>query len=476
MNHLYRMQFLLTKEVTIDFTWDYKSIMFSDYTLYYHSEMEFTNSQSTDLKLIMLGSIYCWETPSLTNQELLDNLSKCSSIKIFLEQLSEYCGQYIIFYHDKERFILLNDACAQKEIYYDTTFNFFGSQPKIMTEILKPISHSLKEAAEFYNSPEFQKNEKVCVGDTTHFENIKHLLPNHYIDITNKKVVRFFPCEPLTVLSLNEVADKGCQMLQGYIKAIGMRKKMAMAVTSGYDSRTLFLASINEDCKYFIFQKKSMTKKHPDIYIPERLTKFYKKDFEIIPEEDELEDAKASLDFSRNMCKVSKTYENHIYLNGNLAEIARSFYDFTNNKIKADDLATIFGYFKNTFVINVFEKWLENKNLFDTTGFDSWDMFYWEIRCGVWAAKEKTLWNAVGRDIISPFCSRNLLKLLLSTQARYRMSSSNKLFKTMMLKFSTNALDLPFNPTLKSNIIRILKIMRIYPIYNAIRLRYGLLL
>ena len=467
----YRRQFLITPQKMFRDTW--KKVVINEYNLFYHPELEFTNSGFDGTELVMLGSMYDWETPENSNQQLLDTLAATGSFEHFLRQLAKYAGQYVIVYFTPNKFILLNDVCAQHEIYYDASFSTFGSQPKLIGDVIELQPHTDTKAALFYSSQEFL-SKKLFAGATTHVENIRHLLPNHYIDLNKKTVIRYFPSAPLVPLSIEEVAPKACQILKGYTKAIAMRKKMAMAVTGGYDSRMLFLASLDEDCKYYILKHKNMSDKHHDITVPQRLTKIHGKLFEVIPDAENFEDISDSVDFQRKIHEAGKKFENHIYLNGNISEVARNFYGFKKN-MSAEDLAYINGYGKSAYVTYIYRQWLENATLFKTNGYAVLDMFYWEERLGIMVAKEKTMMNALGIELFSPFCSRDLILLLLSTPPKDRDYCFNKLYDTIMLQLSPKALKIPINPYLKKDIIRLMKRLRIYDLYRNLGLKFRFL-
>ena len=467
-NNRFRRQFLLTTQTSVNFSW--KRFDIKEYTLHFHPELAFTRSIWKEKELIMLGSMYDWETPAQTNQHLLDSLVRTGSFENFWAKLSTYAGQYVILYRDKSHFLLFNDACAQHEIYYDSSLTTFGSQPKLICEIIESEPHTRHDAIEFYSSREFF-SKKLFVRETTHHGNIKHLLPNHYIDINKKTTVRYFPSEPVARFSIKEVAPRACQMLRGYIKAVAMRKKIAMAVTGGYDSRVLFLASLDEDCEYFVLQHKNMTAKHYDVVVPQRLTKLHKRQFEVIPDAETFEEISDSIDFPRAIPKASKYFENHIYLNGSISEIARSFYGF-DKMVSADDLAFINGYGRFAYVVGIYGQWLENAVLFKKYAYNVLDMFYWEERTGIWVAKEKTMMNAFGMVVFSPFCSRDLLTLLLSTPRKDRDKHINRLYNAILLELSPHALKIPINPSLKSDVIRLMTRLKIYATYRNLGLKY----
>ena len=467
----YRRQFLLTRQTSFQCTWE--KVVINDFNLYYHPELELTASKSGEQELTMLGVIYDWEEPTLNNQQILDKLVDTPSFDSFVSGLSRYAGQYIIIFRDKTGLFIIGDACAQFEIYYDTSCSCFGSQPKIITEVIAAEPHTNQEAVDFYASPKFL-SRRLFVGNTTHLGNIKHLQANHYIDVAHQKAVRYFPVEPVARLSVKEVAPKACQMLKGYIRAIAARKKIAMAVTGGYDSRVLFLASLDVECKYHVLQHKNMGAKHYDITVPQRLTKMYGRPFEVIPDKDGYENIPDSVDFPKDIPQSGKYFENHVYLNAGISEIARNNYGY-HERLSPADLAFFSGYSGSQFAAGVYRQWLENEVVFRNNGYDILDMLYWEERMGIAGAKAKTMMSALGVEVFSPFCSRDLLVLLLSTPRKDRDYYICKLHNSILLELSPDALKIPINPCFKLDVIRLMTRLKVYNLYRNLGLKYRLL-
>jgi hypothetical protein len=261
---LFKRQFLFTKDEGFDLPWERNKIL--DYTLFHHPDLEFEHSINKKVDLYLLGFLFDYEKPQYSNKQILDILSNSDNYDNFLERLSKYSGHYVIIYKSEAKLIILNDPCAQSEIYYNNSFTSFGTQPKIINKVNHVVLHTSIEAAEFYNSSMFH-SKKVFIGETTHAENIKHLLPNHFIDIKNKMIIRYFPNEKIKIISLDEAATEASTMLEGYIKAAALRNNLYMGVTGGYDSRVLFLSSLGVPCKYYVTQLSNMKNNHYDIKV-----------------------------------------------------------------------------------------------------------------------------------------------------------------------------------------------------------------
>lgn len=473
---MFRKQFLLTNEIDIKLDW--QKVRVGSMNLFYHSDLELTHTKSEKKEIVLLGSLYDWENPRFSNHQIAKELLNADTIEALLISVSKYCGQFVLIFRIEDELIMFNDACAQSELYYTTDFTCFGTQPKLMSKVSTLTPHHDKKAKEFYNSELFKK-KCLFVGNSTHKGNLRHLLPNYYIDIAKAKVCRFFPKVQKKEFPVNEVTERAVTMLKGYLKAISNRHEIVLGVTAGYDSRVLFLASLEEKCKYFVFKYQGMSETHYDITIPQKLAELFEKDFEVIEYKKDTDDQTrkefiGSVDFPL-FWKTSKEKDpNRVFVNGNVSEVARNYYGYHKN-LTAKDLVFLNGYQKEVFPYLIYDEWLKtNRKSFEELGYNYLDMFYWEEKMGNWLAKAITESNAMGRSVVSPFNSRDLLNLLLSTKRKLRDSHFNKLYDAIFFKLSQDKTELkkiPFNPTFKQQIIKILKYMRVYNFYRYVGIK-----
>jgi hypothetical protein len=470
-------QFILTK-VNLSLS-GWKWVKIDDYSLYTHPALQYTYSSFADTELHLLGNVYDWVIPFQTNQQILDSLAKAENFEKLTEQLAHLTGQYVIIYKSNENLIVLNDACGQSEVYYDTTLSTFATQPKLIGKVIELEPYTNAEQLKFFESSEF-KNKGVFFGELTHISNVKHLTPNHHINIKQGKVVRHYPTTALKPMLIDEAAGRASIMLKGYLKAIAHRDRMAMAVTGGYDSRILFLASLDLPCQYFVQKHSNMSNDHYDIAIPKQLTKLFGKEFTVIPDLPKSEsvyndDYVQSVDFPRFLPLASQTYAEHIYINGNISEVARNYFGY-HKQVNAKNLAYLNGFKNNMVVIEEYRKWLStNGMLFHNNGYHVLDMFYWEEKMGNWAAKAKTEANTLGQNLISPFNSTELLTILLCTRRSHRDSHKNKLYNRIAELMEPKAIGIPINPCRKQKVITTMKALRIYNLYRYLGVKLQLL-
>ncbi|HPF94510.1 MAG TPA: hypothetical protein PLV65_11240, partial [Tenuifilaceae bacterium] len=83
--------------------------------------------------------------------------------------------------------------------------------------------------------------------------------------------------------------------------------------------------------------------------------------------------------------------------------------------------------------------------------------------------------NAMGVKSISPFNSRQLLTLLLSTNRKHRDSFNNVLYNRIIELLAPNATSIPINPSKKHKLIGIMKTLHIYNTYRYIGTKLQLL-
>jgi len=388
-------------------------IKIGNYNLYFDGELTKYEDH------YLLGYAYNWEHPECTNLDILKEhfLDRCS-------------GRFIMIREYGNDIIISNDACAQYDVFYDDKFETFASQPNL----IKDLTY-YKGGEPFYKTQQFL-SKGYYVNKDTQYYNIKHLIANHYIK--GQKVCRFFPTLKISSnQSVKDTAHKAAEMLKGYIKAASMRKRLAIPVTAGYDTRTLFGASLDIDCDYFIVKDQNMSYDHYDIQTALKLMHAYKKDYTIIssnlvdihnvdtPLANEI---KKFIDFPQQVYDNPNIFNNCQILNGNISEIARNWWG-NYRRITGRLMCYLNGY-KDKYVLETYKKWIkDNKELFESCNLDPIDMFYWEERHSNWCAKNnRVIWG--NRDVWNPYNSRELLCLLLSVNRKHRDYYNNCLLYT----------------------------------------------
>src|SRR5204862_1202127 len=128
-----------------------------------------------------------------------------------------------------------------------------GSQPNLLAKFANPEMrpNTNGDLQQFYKH---EYRDRRWIGEDTYFVHVKHLLPNHLLNIRTSSTSRYWPQEEVPRLRLEESADKICPFLQGMMQAATHRHSVMLAVTAGKDSRTLLAASrsVRDEVHYFI--------------------------------------------------------------------------------------------------------------------------------------------------------------------------------------------------------------------------------
>ncbi|WP_066757810.1 hypothetical protein [Crocinitomix algicola] len=475
---MYRKQFLLAKISPDDENLSLTD-KFEEYQLYLGSDSEYTVLEDSQNKIGLIGNLYDWQNPEDANKKILHRLLKSNSLDQLLQKLNDYAGEFVMILRTSKDLVILNDATAQKEVYFETNFECFGTQPKLLEKVVCLKDYESKEAKSFYKSKEFERRQ-IFIGDQTHKSNVRHLRANHYLSIRKKEMIRFFPKACIPQLTPQKVATIVSKRLKGTLVSIGMRKKLKLGITGGYDSRVLLMGSLGIECSYYVSKYGYMHNKHFDLVIPEKLTGLLKINYKV---EDGLAYSCNKDNFNYlndiefpSFVRVNKNENDTVYINGNVSEVARNYYGYLNNA-KASDLSVLTGYSPCAVTIACYQDWLNNQSLFKKMGYHYLDLFYWEERMGNWGAKARSEYYALNRDIVSPFNSRGLLSLLLSTKRKHRDSHFNTLYQEILWELSGHDKSIqkvPINPSKKQTIIKTMKRLKLYNPYKFLQVKLRL--
>ncbi|WP_299890766.1 hypothetical protein [uncultured Lacinutrix sp.] len=472
---MFRKQFLLTQE-PFQLIEGFIAESIGNFNLQYHKDCVFTKVVNNNLELILLGELYSYKTPALSNKQILESLSNLKELNVFLDEISNFYGQFVVLYKTEKDFVLFNDACAQAEIYYSNDFLSFGSQVKLLQEKIELIPYKNTQAKAYYKSKEFNEL-RLFIQDTTDVSNVKHLMPNHYVGIYDKKVVRFYPNAKREEKSIEETAIIVANMLKGYIKAIALRHKICLPITAGYDSRVLFLASLDLDCDYFVTKFKNMPENHNDLVISKQLAKLYNKPFNIIDDiEMEPKDFETSYAASLDnpLFLSPDAVGDKVIINGNISEIGRNGYYYCANPT-AKNLNNINFFKPHKFIREEYNKWLSNnKSILKKTKYHILDIFLWEQFMGIVHAKAKSQNKQLGVSVVSPYNSRVLLDTMLRVDRDNRDRMDNALYNKMIAYLSNNnqeVINLPINPSKEKSRYLIFKRLGLHKAYSTLKVK-----
>lgn len=260
---LFNRQYIISeKELALD---GWKQFLFDNYHVYVHPNLDYVHQDGKYLSVAVLGYLFDYRNTEYTNEDIVKRLSESVDVEDLMRQLDQYCGHFIVLCKDAVGVKIIPDACAQRILYYKDSFDVFASQVKLIEHFFPLEDVVDPEAKAFFNSSVY-KYRLYAISNKTWKQGIFRLMANSYLDVTARKVVRFFPAQPIQRQALQDVVEQVIPMFKGYIEAIAKRyKKVVIPVTAGFDSRMVFAASLGlKECTYFIYKHPSFKENHPE--------------------------------------------------------------------------------------------------------------------------------------------------------------------------------------------------------------------
>jgi hypothetical protein len=473
----YRNQFILGPSFIEEFTSWQKIAINTSMCLSVHPHLNMGQTCREDKSITLLGFVLDPDKPQADDAEILDELmNKLSSCDRFLDHTFKLGGRWILIVNDGREIRLFNDAAGLRQVFY-TDVNYTkdlwcASQPEIIAAILNLKMD--QDAVDFIDSYEFRKNKEFrWPGYGSPYKEIKHMLPNHSINLKTGLCLRYWPDGPLPYLPLNQAIEKISATFKNLMKSASHRFDLALSVTAGLDSRLVLAASkeMSKSVSYMTVRQIDKPDNHPDVTIPSLLFSKLGLKHDIV---------KSSLILNDEFVKVFKknvTLAHYIYasdaqailnyynrskvaVTGSASEIARSSFRSQLNKPKteevtAQDLATLQAMGGNQFAISSFENWLSG--LGEIYNLDVLDLFEWEQGHGNWLAMCQLEFDIAWKDIFTPFNCRSLLINMLSVKEKYRKKPKYELFEKLILNLWPEVLSVPINPHKNKNFFSVIK-------------------
>ncbi|MBE0688221.1 MAG: hypothetical protein IH585_19680, partial [Anaerolineaceae bacterium] len=459
-NILYRRQFILGDHPILDFP-EWKSIPFGPLHLTVHPDLDTTFVKGTVGEFLLLGFALNHYRPEATNKELMEEMAEtCHGFDELLEYSRDLCGRYIIVYNIPGEIGLLNDLIGSRSVYYyiHQEAIWCASQPSMLAVLLGIDEDRSPEVMEYVEKDMFASGEGCWIGDGTKFIGIKHLLPNHYLDLISKKSVRYWPTCPVGNLDLESASRKSAEILENTIQSATNRFEMSMAVTSGWDSRCMLAATrkISSKVYYYIQKYGEMTENHPDVTIPKKLANKLGFPFHTIKCEDYQDDAFDAM-LKRNVFLIHNPEKKVLYRNffqnfqgkvnasGNISDLGRAIYGI-DPVDDITDLLRLVNLNGSVYAEDSLKDWYaEAKLCCETLGFNLRDLFFWEQVLGNWGSMFAAELD-IAIDEFYPFGTRRLVETILAVDERLRPCSNSKVHRRIIELLWPELLSEPINP------------------------------
>lgn len=435
-----------------------------------HPDLSTAQVGDKEKSLALVGFMLDPRNPAAGDVDILRSLlGKFSSRAELISVTAELGGRWVLIATNGKEKFLFTDALGLRQVFYtnpaDTGKVWAMSQPGLGVDLL---NLTIDDAAlAFINSYEFRSHpEYKWIGTATLYREIKHLFPNHYLDLRAGVCHRYWPDRRLEILGLDEAVEKIAVLLQGILTAAAARFDLALSVTAGLDSR-IVLAASKQVCNHvscMTVRQARAPDDCADVMVPARLLKKLGLDHHVVraaatttPEFSEK--------FKQNVFLAHDHYgpdaeailgsflRQKVAVTGSGAEVGRCFLSskvFDHMKRTPQLLAALQEMRGNDFAIRQCREWLDDVGQIRDLNFEVLDLFEWEEGCN-WLAMTQLEFDIAWRDILTPYNCRQVLASMLSVNKKYREPPNHELFTRLIARLWPEVLCEPINPHQKKS-------------------------
>jgi hypothetical protein len=454
----FRRQFILSR-VAIRELNEWQRVQIGDHHLQAHPDLELTEVKDGHQTVVLLGYLFDPAHPLRRNGEIIQEiLRKTSGFHGVLGCIRPLAGRYVLMYLFERLLWVLHDPLGLREVYYTTIPSnvICGSQPNLLDTFSDPKLGVTQDRRilDFYERDIKQvRSGRLWVGDETYYSDVKHLLPNHYLDVVALRAARYWPSQRLERISLRTAVKDSCQYLEGVLKAVTSRYEVMMAVTSGIDSRSLLAASrdVKDKVYYFINKQPGLTERSGDIRVPRMMFERLDIPFHVHEMSVDVETHFREV-FLGNVFMATELilptiynvyYKNHptkVNLLG-VGEIGRDYYGKAPRDVDGYYLARCLRYKNSAYATWQCQKWLdETRGVASACNVDIMKLLLWEGLLGNWGAVGNSE-SDIAIEEFDPYDSHYIYEIMLSVDP-----AEGSLFEAMFREMWPELLKFPFNP------------------------------
>ena len=431
-----------------------------------HPDLACTRATDDGRELTLIGHMLDSQAPDAGNDDILSMLlARYDSRDALVAATAGLGGRWLLIATTADDAFLFHDALGLRQVFYTdarVTGAFWAmSQPGIAEEVVAlapdPAAHDYLDTHTFRGSSEYRWPAAAST-----FEGVKHLLPNHWLDLTTGEVRRYWPSAPLASLTPDAAVDRLDTLMPGQLQAAANRFDLAISLTAGYDSRAVLAAArgIVERVRIMTVRQGRLPDEHPDIEVPARLLARLGLRHDVVRATSTMT-PEFALRFKRNVHLAHDRYghdaeaildyygRRYAAITGSGAEVGRC--PFRTKLPHADSvrftpqtLAWLEYGSLHPFLVSHFADWLKDAG--QQHYVKLLDLFEWEQDYGNWLAMVQLEFDTAWREIFTPYNCREVLATLLAVDERYRQARNGLLWRRYIEKAWPELLAEPINP------------------------------
>ncbi len=435
---LYRKQFLYGPEKASYSGW--KTLAMPEgMWLSSHPNLNFVRVDESGFTAVLAGFLLDPEHPSASDAEILTRLcSSAKSIEEFIDQTDILGGRWAILLKKDSLSVVFTDAAATRSVFYHIDKDhrvWLATQPGLLAEKFN-FSES-EDSKAFRASPEFSRKVEVWwPGESTPYAEVKQLLPNHLLDLSTGKVKRFWPHQPLQKYSLEDGVHKAGDILKGVLAAAHMRYPLAMSLSSGLDSRTVFSAckEFANDMLVFNMKYRNYTDENDDVRVPAEIASTLKlKNYKVFDCRDYHSEEFKKI-YDRHVVGLKTDWENiaearldqipadAVVLKGSISEIMRCRYwnvGVYPVSLTFESIVRLVNQGDSKLIRENLKTWMEDALPAGKYGYKLLDLLTWEVEVANWYSMGHDIFDIAQEDF-TPFNDRKFFEVMLGIDPKYR--------------------------------------------------------
>lgn len=418
----------------------------------YDMQELYTQSEFLGKRIILYGKIIDSRHAELTAKEIAADLLKAKDIEELLTYSRYLAGRYIIFFTTEEKIWILPDATSSVPVYYTVKGyeTLVSSSQKVIADSLNlEVSETalkIKASAE---------EQQPLPYDSAMFDEMKAVIPNHYLDVIEQKTVRYFPSYKLQEKTVDEVVDETIRLKQNVVDNYMSDRDLVIPNTAGKDSRLIlsFFRNYQDRIKLYTFNHQPESPEPDDILIPRELTEQFGLTYQVLPEEqlDEgaYENYRTQFSGTQNkrilinaLTLKRSGYRDQSFVTGDIIPLIKCNFGrkLPERLASPNYLVTkTHNYSKENKLL--ITQWLDDiKEVAHINYVSVYDLFFWEMRLGKWLSNNMANYDTMS-DPVLIFNNRQLIESWLAIP-RYKHVDTD-IHEIMIEELWPELLDIP---------------------------------
>lgn len=387
-------------------------------------------------------------------QKLLSRFKADKDVQSVYYYCDRFAGKYVILFRHMRYVYVWGDATCSVQINYSFDCGTFcASSVDNLVALhmgyrLSDYSSKLRSGAPF---------DQALPNDTTMFDEVKALLPNHYLDVSKMASVRVMRNITDNERKTDEIVRKSSILIKNIVNEYRKSYTLLCPLTSGYDSRVVFsfLSEKDKNLQCYTFFHPKFLEKTGDVWVPREICKTFSLPHSLIPDVTAPQEYVKAIGtvigsyHSINTINLAYTYlssfRGKALVNGDIIDqIGKSL---IGNSVPSFLATTQFLFCKmhnrNKLVKKEVATYLreiqssgERSNIFD--------LFAIEQRCARWATQSSMIYSVCGISSLNIFNCQRIIELWMTVDRKQRKNAA--LHLRYLKERDIRLLDFPFNP------------------------------